>query len=234
MRQEVDKIDEGHRKELLRFLLVKTAAVRRGVKPGELLRVRHCYAGVNAEGLRVCLYRSDIYGILGLDYVELKVEAESSLVLFYDPATLAATLSERRNARWLARMGYPEIGNSEKVIVNSERMNSERGMAIDRQGLGSGGLDLMLAHLVRRAAECELPHEVGVFIGYPLKDVAGFIRNIPATPVHKGAWRVYGDAEESLARMRAYADIEEEARAALDKVSGIGEFIEMISFNKAS
>ena len=34
--------------------------------------------------------------------------------------------------------------------------------------------------------------------------------------------------------MRAYADIEEEARAALDKVSGIGEFIEMISFNKAS
>ena len=36
-------IDEEHRKELLRFLLVKTAAVRRGVKPAELLRVRHCY-----------------------------------------------------------------------------------------------------------------------------------------------------------------------------------------------
>ncbi len=208
MRENENRIDERHRKELLRFLLVKTVAVRRGVKPGELLRVRHCYVGVNAEGLRVCLYRSDIYGILGLDYVELKVEAESSLVLFYNPAALAATLAEPRNASWLTKMGYPEMRNGE--------------------------LDLMLAHLVGRAAECELPHEVGVFIGYPLKDVAGFIRNIPATPVHKGAWRVYGNAKESLERMRTYAHVEEEARKALDRVDGIDEFIKMISFNKAS
>ena len=99
MREHENRIDEEHRKELLRFLLVKTAAVRQGVKPAELLRVRHCYASVNAEGLRVCLYRSDIYGILRLDYVELKVEAESSLVLFYNPSTLATTLPRRRNAR---------------------------------------------------------------------------------------------------------------------------------------
>ena len=85
------RIDESHRKELLRFLLVKTAAVRRGVKPAELLRVRHCYSGVNSEGLRVCLYRSDIYVILGLDYIELKVEESSSLVLFYNPFALAST-----------------------------------------------------------------------------------------------------------------------------------------------
>ena len=98
------KIDEAHRKELLRFLLVKTAAVRRGVKPAELLRVRHCYSCVNSEGLRVCLYRSDIYCILGLDYVELKVEETSSLVLFHNPPVLAATLAERRNRRWLARL----------------------------------------------------------------------------------------------------------------------------------
>ena len=39
MREKENRIDERHRKELLRFLLVKTAAVRRGVKPGELLRV---------------------------------------------------------------------------------------------------------------------------------------------------------------------------------------------------
>jgi len=219
------RIDERHRKELLRFLLVKTAAVRRGVKPAELLRVRHCYAGVNAEGLRVCLYRGDIYGILGLDYVELRVEAESSLVLFYNPSVLEKTLSEGRNATWLARMGYPVADAQDRVLPEGGPPSS---------AAADDHLSAMLAHLVRRAAECELPHEVGVFIGYPLKDVAGFIRNIPATPVHKGAWRVYGDAEESLARMRAYADVEEEARTALDKVSGIGEFIEMISFNKAS
>ena len=75
MREETNRIDESHRKELLKFLLVKTAAVRQGIKPAELLRVRHCYSGVNSEGLRVCLYRSDIYCILGLDYVELNPDA---------------------------------------------------------------------------------------------------------------------------------------------------------------
>ena len=38
MRENENRIDEEHRKELLRFLLVKTAAVRQGVKPAELLR----------------------------------------------------------------------------------------------------------------------------------------------------------------------------------------------------
>ena len=210
MTAKTNRIDGAHRKELLRFLLVKTAAVRRGVKPGELLRVRHCYAGVNAEGLRVCLYRSDIYGILGLDYVELKVEAESSLVLFYNPSTLAATLSERRNARWLARMGYPSFATADKR------------------------LSTMIAHLVRRAGECDFPHEVGIFIGYPLKDVAGFMCDIPSTPVHNGVWRVYGDAHESLARMKEYAEIEAEAREALQRADGVADFISMISLKRAS
>ena len=127
---EIPAIDERHRKELLGFLLVKTAAVRQGIKPAELLRVRHCYSSVNSEGLRVCLYRSDIYGILGLDYIELKVEAESSLVLFYNPAALASTLAEKRNRRWLARLGYPDAT--------------------------SASLPQMLGHLVRRAKECNM------------------------------------------------------------------------------
>ena len=207
MERESNGIDGRHRKELLRFLLVKTAAVRRGVKPGELLRVRHCYSGVSAEGMRVCLYRSDIYGILGLDHAELKVEEASSLVLFYNPPALEATLAEPRNARWLARMGYPAADAS---------------------------VHAMLAHLVRRAATCDLPHEVGVFIGYPLKDVAGFMRRIPATPVHHGAWRVYGSAAESLARMRLYARAEADACEAFRRARGVDDFIDMISLDKAS
>ena len=102
------------------------------------------------------------------------MQEDSSLVLFYNPQALAATLAEARNARWLARMGYPADTSMEG---------------------GTEVLQGMLAHLVERAAECELPHEVGVFIGYPLKDVAGFMQRIPATPVHHGAWRVYGGGE---------------------------------------
>lgn len=199
-------IDERHRKELLKFLLVKTAAVRRGVKPAELLRVRHCYSTVNAEGLRVCLYRSDIYSILGLDYIELKVEERSSLVLFYNPPTLNATLKKRSNRLWLAGLGYPVDGTMHD----------------------------MLSELCRRAGGSALPHEVGVFIGYPLKDVAGFMQRIPATPVHHGAWRVYGGADESLRRMRLYANAEANAAQVLDRSRGVEEFINAISARKAS
>ena len=71
-----------HRTDLLRFLLRKTAAVRRGVKPGELLRVRRCFTAAGPDGTPVCLHRRDILRILELDYVELRVEADSSLVLF--------------------------------------------------------------------------------------------------------------------------------------------------------
>ena len=200
-------IDEEHRKELLRFLLVKTAAVRRGVKPAELLRVRHCYSGVNSEGLRVCLYRSDIYVILGLDYVELKVEAESSLVLFYDPAALERTLAEKSGRRWLARLGYGRDWTTAE----------------------------MLEELKRRAATCRIPHEVGLFIGYPLKDVVGFMERIPSTPLHNATcWRVYGNADESLRRMSAYRREEASANEALDRAKDVSDFIELISTRKAS
>lgn len=201
------KIDEAHRKELLKFLLVKTAAVRRGVKPAELLRVRHCYSCVNSEGLRVCLYRSDIYCILGLDYVELKVEETSSLVLFHNPPVLAATLAERRNRRWLARLGYP----------------------------AGGTVAELLAELRRRFSESEIPHEVGVFIGYPLKDVEGFMRRLPATPLHgrHGAWRIYGEVGESLARMNRYAHEEAVAADILLSAGGVDDFIRRISLQKA-
>ena len=202
------RIDESHRKELLRFLLVKTAAVRRGVKPAELLRVRHCYSSVNSEGLRVCLYRSDIYVILGLDYIELKVEDTSSLVLFYNPSALASTLAEKGNRQWLARLGYPEAGTAAEL----------------------------LSELRRRFSRNSIPHEVGVFIGYPLKDVEGFMRRLPATPLHgrHGAWRIYGDVRESLARMNRYEREEAAAADILLSAGGVDDFIRRISLQRAS
>ncbi len=189
-------IDDAHRRVLLRFLLVKTAGVRSGVKPAELLRVRHCYEQTNAEGFRFCLYRRDIFFALRLDYVELKVEKESSLVLFYDPERLTQTLRVSENRAWLQGLGYP----------------------------ADASLDACLSELKRRAQGESLPHEVGVFVGYPLKDVVGFMRHLPATPLHGGAWRVYGNVVESLRRMRLYARVEEWADAALDSAPSLEAF----------
>ncbi len=193
------EIDDAHRKRLLKFLLVKTAAVRSGVKPAELLRVRNCYATENEQGFRFCLYRRDIYFTLRLEYVELKVEEGSSLVLFYHPETLRRTLAEPSNRAWLIRQGYPKDGS----------------MADD------------LAELQLRATGSGIPHEVGVFIGYPLKDVAGFMRHLPSTPVHNGLWRVYGDCIESIRRMRLYGQVERLAGEALERAEDLNAFYSM-------
>lgn len=194
-------IDERHRKEILRFLLLKTAAVRGGIKPGELLRVRHCYKSRNPEGFQFCLYRNDILRILQLHYLELRVEQNSSLVLFYHPETLAETLSVRENQEVLNRCGYPE----------------------------SGGMEAMLDRLLKRFSEEKFPHEIGIFIGYPAKDVSGFIANLPRTPVHKGAWAVFGDASESVRRMRFYLNAEGVAEKILNGCNDLQTFYKLTS-----
>lgn len=194
-------ICESHRKELLRFLLLKTAAVRNGVKPGELLRVRHCYSTRNAGGFQFCLYRKDIFDLLRLDYLELRTESDSSLVLFYHPSGLADALACPENRAVLRQCGYAETASP-----------------ADR-----------LAELKRRFSSGKLPHEVGVFIGYPAKDVAGFMADLPRTPVHRGDWQVFGDARESLRRMALYRRVERAARRLLDVCEDLPTFFDRIT-----
>ena len=42
------------------------------------------------------------------------------------------------------------------------------------------------------------PHEIGLFLGYPVEDVVGFIRHQGKNSKHTGYWKVYGDVVESI------------------------------------
>ena len=48
------------------------------------------------------------------------------------------------------------------------------------------------------------PHEIGLFLGYPLCDVEGFVRHAGRNCVCGGCWKVYGNAEEALRRFRRF------------------------------
>lgn len=51
-----------------------------------------------------------------------------------------------------------------------------------------------LDHLERRIGQCEeFPHEIGLFLGYPLGDVRGFIENQGKNCICSGCWKVYCD-----------------------------------------
>lgn len=158
-----------YKKRLLRFLMVKTAAVRAGIKPGALLRVARCYRLSRDESKgKICLYQNEILEELKLKFRILKNDPDSALVLFYDPERLAETLENAGNAAYLAVRGYEKCRRLEDYLTTLED----------------------------QCRRIPLPHEVGIFIGYPLKDVMGFIERAPRTPVVRRRLACFGEAED--------------------------------------
>ena len=72
-------------------------------------------------------------------------------------------------------------------------------------------LENLLAFLAGRFRQCSFPHEIGVFLGYPPKDVQGFIEKNGKDFLCCRYWKVYHD--EGCAR-ETFRDIDEaKARA---------------------
>ena len=65
------------------------------------------------------------------------------------------------------------------------------GYRLPAQGQDIG---MLLTQLSRRlCCAAEFPHEIGVFLGYPLSDVVGFIENRGQNFTCCGCWKAYGD-----------------------------------------
>lgn len=63
----------------------------------------------------------------------------------------------------------------------------------------------VLRQLAGRICLCDVfPHEIGVFLGYPLEDVEGFIDNKGRNFTCCGTWKVYGDAEAARRRFALF------------------------------
>ena len=65
-------------------------------------------------------------------------------------------------------------------------------------GYTEGSAEEMLGRLADRIGmyagrELVFPHEIGVFLDYPLADVEGFIRNAGRDYLLSGYWKVYHD-----------------------------------------
>ena len=80
-----------------------------------------------------------------------------------------------------------------------------------REGYPQGGLQECLDHLSRcLCCEAEFPHEFGVFLGYPLEDVVGFVANKGKNYTFCGYWKCYGDpaaAQKTFERFRKCTEV---------------------------
>ena len=82
-----------------------------------------------------------------------------------------------------------------------------------RFGYETEDLDSMLRHLSERITESdEFPHEIGIFLGYPLGDVIGFINNNGKNCKCCGLWKVYCnecEAKKCFARFKKCREVYE-------------------------
>lgn len=65
-------------------------------------------------------------------------------------------------------------------------------------GYRNTDVDSCIRHLKKRLYKYDcFPHEIGVFLGYPLEDVIGFIHYQGRECKFSGLWKVYGDEGET-------------------------------------
>ena len=77
-----------------------------------------------------------------------------------------------------------------------------------------------LARLAKRV-ECfgggkvGFPHEIGIFLGYPLWDVEGFLKNNGENSIGNGYWKVYDDLAGAL---RTFASFDRSRERAMEEL----------------
>jgi len=90
-------------------------------------------------------------------------------VIFYQRETLDTVLRQKSIQEFLTKLSYPQ----------------------------NYSLDSYLNLLKHRITSLEFPHEIGVFLGYPLKDVMGFMGFLSLPYRRTQGWRIYGDETPS-------------------------------------
>lgn len=156
---------------LAAFLAFEAAEVLSGVKPSALINLpdRQRSCGKNFFSIWK-EHGQDLIRESALEGTVL-VERPGSLLLFlYDRGALCSLLDEKKVVAMLRKAGY----------------------------VGELDPDSLLKELSSRFGSGAVPHEIGIILGYPLKDVAGFMGISRRQFSCQGPWKIYGNPQESL------------------------------------
>ena len=123
---------------------------------------------------------------------------ESRLAVFSEVAALNHRLSSKNihieilrfyEKRVLIYVYRPDRLQSDLLDPEARRIMAECGYTTPEY-------KQCIAHLIERLdAWKDFPHEIGLFLGYPVEDVKGFIENCGRNYKLMGYWKVYGDIE---------------------------------------
>lgn len=112
----------------------------------------------------------------GVSLLTFKRCSEGRQVYVYRPAALGRRLMQPDVQAFLAGYGYSDFGVQACLELLGGRI---------------------------RCGE-DFPHEIGIFLDYPLSDVIGFIQHGGANCRCSGCWKAYADEENALRRFALY------------------------------
>ena len=127
------------------------------------------------------IYGKDYLKELKLNYIELRETNNSLVILIYDKELLSKYIYKQDNINFLRSIGY-DI----EVCV-----------------------DKYLKTLSERYKKYKCPHELGIFLGYPLNDVIDFINFSNKKCLACGYWKVYNSYSKSKVIFNLFDEVKE-------------------------
>ncbi|KPU44064.1 hypothetical protein OXPF_22300 [Oxobacter pfennigii] len=110
-----------------------------------------------------------------LTFYELYAGESFTVMLLYDEDKLNLKLNDGQSQFFLGSLGYDlNLSLDEKLLILKEKF------------------------------KIGLPHEMGIFLGIPLKDVMGFTGYIPLPKLCNLGWVIYGSLEPSISLYKHY------------------------------
>lgn len=156
-------------------LVEQCAPTLAGIKVGNLF---HCTLASNENINHIICEWNNRFLSKGVQIRLIKETAAGALIYVFRPAMLSELLTRKDVASFLAGCGFSGCGSLDTYITR------------------------MRDHICN--ATC-FPHEIGIFLGYPLHDVEGFIEHKGKHFSLCGFWKVYSEpqrAEKLFAQYR--------------------------------
>lgn len=158
-----------------------------------LLLAIHCapiLSGSKAANIMtVTIHEFDRIGYLlqgtGIRYRFLKTKGDKGILYLYREKRLRQYLEQEEIQEFLSEYGYDQVDIAKMLNLLSKRIQ----MYNDQDAV--------------------FPHEIGVFLEYPLGDVKGFLANEGKNFMYSGYWKVYQDLQGAVRRFIQY-DMERE------------------------
>lgn len=158
-----------------------------------LLLAIHCapiLSGSKAANIMtVTVHEFDRIGYLlegtGIRYRFLKTKGDKGILYLYREKRLRQYLEQEEIQEFLSEYGYDQVDIAKMLNLLSKRIQ----MYNDQEAV--------------------FPHEIGVFLEYPLGDVKGFLANEGKNFMYSGYWKVYQDLQGAVRRFIQY-DMERE------------------------